>query len=257
MGNFLPIPSVEGFAPFPNSIMVPFMGYQSAILAYNFGIDYELGKRTVKSFPNDLFNEIRAGSDDIISVVYDGQEYKMKYNEYIPFLKRQHAQEQLTAFRNALPDATSLMGDIINFGVQIEKMKIPANIDLLKYFIDTIFVQLDASLLRILEALLGLPQGSLNSDLTVDTTTTTENYATLQTTQSFNYGYLNACDNTAVNTSTPAYDAFEHVNVLNGIQSVSDPNGTCQEQSQYSRLVAYAEAFKNFYGTEWTNIAPA
>lgn len=99
------------------------MGYQSAVLGYEFGVNYELGKRTVKSMPNDLFNKIRSGSDEEISVVYKGQEYKMKYYEYLPFLSRQHSQEMITNFRNALPDAMSVQRDVIDGMVGIESLK--------------------------------------------------------------------------------------------------------------------------------------
>lgn len=112
-----------GFAPFPNSIMIPFMGYQSAVLAYDFGINYETGKRTVKSIPSDLFNRIRSGDDTPINVVYNGVESTIPTHQYFDFLRQQHMQKMLTNFRNELPQSQSVMNDIIEFSVEIEKKK--------------------------------------------------------------------------------------------------------------------------------------
>lgn len=112
-----------GFAPFPNSIMIPFMGYQSGVLGYDFGINFETGKRTVKSVPSDLFNRIRAGDETPINVVYDGQEYTIPTHQYFDFLRQKHMQKMLTNFRNALPEAQSVMNDIINESVKIELKK--------------------------------------------------------------------------------------------------------------------------------------
>lgn len=99
------------------------MGYQSAVLGYEFGINYEVGKRTVKSIPSDLFNRIRAGDDSPINVVYDGQEYTIPTHQYFDFLGKQHMEKLLTNFRNALPTAQSVMNDIIEESVAIELKK--------------------------------------------------------------------------------------------------------------------------------------
>lgn len=112
-----------GFAPFPNSIMVPFMGFQSAVLGYEFGVNYELGKRTVKSLPNDLFNEIRAGSTNIITVNYDGQDFEIKTKDYLSFLSGKHYTQTIQQFYKALPEAMSTMDNIIDKSVEIELKK--------------------------------------------------------------------------------------------------------------------------------------
>jgi hypothetical protein len=97
-----------GFAPFPNSIMIPFMGYQSAVLGFQFGVEYEFGKRIVKSMSNETFNHIRDSPEG---------------REFFRGVMSQHHQELLTDFREALPDAQSVMNDIIQESVQIEIKK--------------------------------------------------------------------------------------------------------------------------------------
>ena len=77
-------------------------------------------------------------------------------------------------FREALPDAKGLMNDIIEFGVDIEKKKIPANLEVQKYFIDTIARLGNDALARVLETILGLPKDTLTSSgQTTDTPTET------------------------------------------------------------------------------------
>jgi hypothetical protein len=103
--------------------MIPFMGAQSAVLGYQFGVNYEMGKRTVKSLPNEMFNEIRQGSDKEINVVYGGKEYTMTYGEYLPFLARMQYEQMITEFRISIPDYQSLQNDIIQESVKIEVKK--------------------------------------------------------------------------------------------------------------------------------------
>ncbi len=47
-----------GFAPFPNTIMIPTMGLQSAVIGYRFGFGYEQGKRAVRKMSNEEFNNL-------------------------------------------------------------------------------------------------------------------------------------------------------------------------------------------------------
>lgn len=113
--------SGDGFQPYPNHIMPPFMAYQSAMMAFDFGQNYEMGKRTVKSLPNELFNDIRSGSPDPINVTWDGQEYTIKKKDLLTFWQKKRNQEMLTLFRERLPDASeSLRNDIIPSMVDIE-----------------------------------------------------------------------------------------------------------------------------------------
>lgn len=105
--SFIPNP-FGGFAPFPNAMMIPFMGAQSAVLAYQFGINYEFGKRTIRAMSNPEFNALvttpegRAGLAGAI---------------------HEQALETLTQFRNLIPDFQSLQNDIIEQSVVIEVKK--------------------------------------------------------------------------------------------------------------------------------------
>jgi hypothetical protein len=247
----LKLPTIDGFQPFPNSIMVPFMGYQSAILAYNFGIDYEMGKRTVKSLPNELFNAIRAGDTDPINVTYRGTEYTMPKFEYIEFLKRQHAQEQLTLFREGLPDAKSLMNDIITFGVDIEKLKIPANVEVAKYFIDFIATLANDSLARVLESVLGLPEGSLSSNPPPDPDPEPEPIDTL----SIKFNWLDDCTGQSQLYDAGTWNADVHASNADTMytaykQDILAGASECHNNSNYNRFMTYVESietgFTNF-----------
>ncbi len=52
------VPKLDGFSPIPLGIMAPFMAYQSATMAFAFGLNYEIGKRTIKSMSNEQFNSL-------------------------------------------------------------------------------------------------------------------------------------------------------------------------------------------------------
>ncbi len=112
-----------GFAPFPNSIMIPFMGTQSAVLGYNFGIAYEIGKRTIKAMDNDLFNRIVSGSNDKINIIRNGIETTISINQYIPTLVKAQASEQIQVFQDMIPSFMKLQDTIIDKSVDIELKK--------------------------------------------------------------------------------------------------------------------------------------
>jgi hypothetical protein len=99
------------------------MGAQSAVLGYEFGLAYEMGKRTVKAMPNDLFNKLVSGSADEINVVYDGQEYNMKYSDYIDFLVKKFHSSKIDEFREHLPSYIELQNTLIEKTVEIELAK--------------------------------------------------------------------------------------------------------------------------------------
>ncbi len=103
------IPNVfGGFAPFPNSIMIPFMGAQSAVLGYQFGINYEFGKRTIKAMSNPEFNAIVTTPEGRTGLRHAMEE---------------QAKHSITMFRNLIPDFQSLQNDIIEQSVVIEVKK--------------------------------------------------------------------------------------------------------------------------------------
>ncbi len=82
------------------------MGYQSAALAYNFGLNYEFGKRVIKSMSNEKFNEI--ANDPIL------------LNE----LTSRHHDVLLKAFINEVPKVDKIQDLIIKKMVELEFAKI-------------------------------------------------------------------------------------------------------------------------------------
>ncbi len=100
------IPKLSGFSPMPLGIMAPFMGYQSAALAYNFGLNYEFGKRVIKSMSNEKFNKI--ANDPIL------------LNE----LTAAHHDVLLKAFINEVPKVDKIQDLILDKMVELERKKI-------------------------------------------------------------------------------------------------------------------------------------
>ncbi len=119
------VPKLSGFSPMPLGIMAPFMGYQSAALAYNFGLNYEFGKRVIKSMSNEKFNEI--ANDPIL------------LNE----LTSRHHDVLLKAFINEVPKVDKIQDLIIKKMVELEFAKIKVMPELIaqipKGFIEGIF----------------------------------------------------------------------------------------------------------------------
>ncbi len=119
------VPKLSGFSPMPLGIMAPFMGYQSAALAYNFGLNYEFGKRVIKSMSNDKFNEI--ANDPIL------------LNE----LTSRHHDVLLKAFINEVPKVDKIQDLIIKKMVELEFAKIKVMPELIaqipKGFLEGIF----------------------------------------------------------------------------------------------------------------------
>ncbi len=119
------IPKLSGFSPMPLGIMAPFMGYQSAALAYNFGLNYEFGKRVIKSMSNEKFNKI--AEDPIL------------LNE----LTSRHHDVLLEAFIHEVPKVDKIQDLIIKKMVELEFAKIKVMPELIaqipKGFIEGLF----------------------------------------------------------------------------------------------------------------------
>lgn len=79
------------------------MEAQSSALAYGFGIDYEYGKRTIKSMSNETFNALT--SVDVSNLI------------------KEHNQVVLDRLREMLPNYQGIMTDIIEQQVQVELKK--------------------------------------------------------------------------------------------------------------------------------------
>jgi len=101
------------------------MGYQSAALAYNFGLNYEFGKRVIKSMSNEKFNKI---AEDPIML-----------NE----LTSRHHDVLLQAFIHEVPKVDKIQDLIIKKMVELEFAKIKVMPELIaqipKGFIEGLF----------------------------------------------------------------------------------------------------------------------
>ncbi len=53
----MPIP-ISGFMPLPLAMMIPFMGAQSAVMAKQFGENFQYGKRRISAMTNEEFNKL-------------------------------------------------------------------------------------------------------------------------------------------------------------------------------------------------------
>ncbi len=92
-----------GFAPFPNTIMIPTMGLQSDVIGFRFGFGYEKGKRTLRAMSNEQFNNLNEEAEQAI--------YKI------------HDTTAINFFVQELNTWTQLQHNIINKSVEIEVMK--------------------------------------------------------------------------------------------------------------------------------------
>ncbi len=113
----IPIPNpFGGFAPFPNSIMIPVMGAQSAVLGFAFGMHYEAGKRTIRAMDNADFNDF----------VRDGKLVNDGVGENMPFMNlkmEQHFKQQIDFLKNSWDVAFHIQEEIIEQSVRIEIAK--------------------------------------------------------------------------------------------------------------------------------------
>ncbi len=92
-----------GFAPFPNTIMIPTMGLQSDVIGFRFGFGYEKGKRTLRAMSNEQFNTLNEEAEQAI--------YK------------EHDTTAINFFKLELQNWTNLQLTIIEKSVEIEVMK--------------------------------------------------------------------------------------------------------------------------------------
>lgn len=112
------LPSIGGFSPLPLAVMAPFMAYQSAELAYAFGLNFELGKRTVKSMSNKQFNALS--------------------HENIMEMQSQHHTVSMQSFADEMPRTQAIQAKILDEYLELEKRKIDMNIILVKTLLDKV-----------------------------------------------------------------------------------------------------------------------
>ncbi len=92
-----------GFAPFPNTIMIPTMGLQSAVIGYRFGFGYEQGKRTLRAMSNEQFNTLDEEAEQAIF--------------------KRHDSAAINYFKTEMHNWVALQNLIIEKSVEIEVMK--------------------------------------------------------------------------------------------------------------------------------------
>ncbi len=92
-----------GFAPFPNTIMIPTMGLQSAVIGYRFGFGYEQGKRRLRSMSNEEFNTLNEEAEQAIF--------------------KRHDSAAINYFKVEMHNWVELQNLIIEKSVEIEVMK--------------------------------------------------------------------------------------------------------------------------------------
>ncbi len=92
-----------GFAPFPNTIMIPTMGLQSAVIGYRFGFGYEQGKRTLRAMSNEQFNNLDEEAEQAIF--------------------KRHDSAAINYFKTEMNNWVELQNLIIEKSVEIEVMK--------------------------------------------------------------------------------------------------------------------------------------
>lgn len=111
------MPAVQGFGPLPVSVMIPFQQAQTGAMAWTFGVYYEAGKRIIKSLDNEVFNNLMKGGTGDLDILVS---HKVKQLIDI-FLKDVNSDKinQMTM---------SIMDNM----VQVEKMKVKANVQLWK-----------------------------------------------------------------------------------------------------------------------------
>ncbi len=79
-----------GFAPFPNTIMIPTMGLQSAVIGYRFGFGYEQGKRTLRAMSNEQFNTLDEEAEQAIFKRHDAAAINYFKTEMIHWVELQN-----------------------------------------------------------------------------------------------------------------------------------------------------------------------
>ncbi len=107
------IPKIEGFQPIPNAVMIPFMEAQSAALAFGFGLNYEFGKRKIRSMSNEEFNSLTS--------------------EQIANMSNEHTHIILSQFQAQIPRVMPMQIEIFKQYVLIEKEKVIQNVALAKW----------------------------------------------------------------------------------------------------------------------------
>lgn len=126
------------------------MAYQSAELAFAFGLNYEVGKRTIKSMSNDKFNSLT--------------------HQQIMELQSQHHTVSMAAFVNEMPRTQAIQEKILDEYLKLEKTKIDMNITLALEMIDRVALRGGSILGNLFGITPGIPLGPNGAPLETDHT---------------------------------------------------------------------------------------
>lgn len=147
------LPTIGGFAPLPLAVMIPFMASQSAALAYAFGINFEYGKRTVKSMSNETFNKLTP--QDITN------------------LSDNRTTVEIESFKKLIPSTFSMQDKILDEYLKLETRKIDMNLQLVGILADKLAQGANMSLENIFNKLFGIDDGTdVNVNINTDGGTT-------------------------------------------------------------------------------------
>ena len=109
------LPSVQGFGPLPTSVVIPFMSAQSASMMLVAGINWQAGKRWVDAMKNDQFNDLMKDLPGFANI----------QTAMAATIAEKFMQENSLSYYRELP------AKIIDEMVELEKMKVNANVRLI------------------------------------------------------------------------------------------------------------------------------
>ncbi len=99
-----PVPLPSTFMPLPLAIMIPFMGIQSGVMAQQFGMNFQYGKRKISAMSNEEFNKLTpAGMQADFSTQIKGMipTFEKSLQDMRPF-QRMIFVEMIAAFKEAV-----------------------------------------------------------------------------------------------------------------------------------------------------------
>ncbi len=99
-----PVPLPSTFMPLPLAIMIPFMGIQSGVMAQQFGMNFQYGKRKISAMSNEEFNKLTPQQMQVdFSTMIEGMipTFEKSLRDMRPF-QRMIFIEMIAAFKEAV-----------------------------------------------------------------------------------------------------------------------------------------------------------
>ncbi len=96
------------FMPLPLAMMIPFMGIQSAVMAKQFGENFQFGKRRISAMSNDEFNKLtpkiimQNANTELAAMIPDMKQSIASMNEFQTFIIKEFL-DMLTEFIHDMP----------------------------------------------------------------------------------------------------------------------------------------------------------